>query len=234
MLENEPMILKALKAFIQPNSVQPGQEALQREGPKIPLRLKAPEGQWQFKNGSLSLNGQDIQSHIQKMLQTNPSALSKLAHDLGAYRSYRIAQRLRKKRRQVDDAGVFEEELELIDPTGELAHLSALVEAYVAKIMRSLKKRYDETSSGMSFSLDEEGQLVLNGMNVTSFIEMSRDFPSQKALVFLKGFKERLAHMLSNKSRTQSYERLRETVQRLFDEIDKEIEVLDQKLHSMK
>lgn len=195
--------------------------------PSRPSPIPSPQGEWNFTNGKIYLNGQDVSQLIEQGLKNSGIILSKLANDLDAFRQYYFRRNSQRKKKKVGDE-IIEEEM---DPTGELGQLSALVDALIGKIMRTIKKKYDQTKDGLAFELDKDGQLNLNGMNVTSFIAMARQYPGKKAKIFLKGLKNRLAVILSNKSRNPNYERIRGVVMRIYREIDREIERILEKDH---
>ena len=187
---------------------------------KLPPLPKPPAGDWRYSNGHILVNGEDVAKVVNQLADKSPAELSHFARELAAYQNYTFYTKWAKRRRRL---GKKHRDPDNIDPTGELSHIMALVDAYVAKISRILKRRYDEKTDGITFKLDEEGQLILNGMNVTSFIEMTRQYPSKKAQVFLRGLKNRLALMVANKSRSPAYEKIRETTVSLFHQIDDEL-----------
>lgn len=209
------MEIKPVKPASKTSAVEPG-AAKASATPE----LKAPQGQWNFINGRIEVNGQDVADIISQTKGRHSSFLSDLARDLEAFRNHYIRRNIRRRRKRIGKKEILEE----IDPTGQLGHLSALVDAYIAKIMRQLKRQYDQTADGLFCEVDEDGQLILNGMNVNAFIQTARNHPNDKARLFLKGIRGRLAYVLENKRRTASFERLKEVVQKLFDEIDLEIQ----------
>lgn len=176
-------------------------------------------GKWSFQKGQIVYQGQTIAQVMEASVGQPPAFWSNLASELNAFRNHFIQQQLRKKKRK--KGATFIEDAEDIE---DISKLSALVEAYIGKIMRILKRKYDETKDGMSFTLDEDGQLVLNGVNVTSFIHLAKNYPSEKAHLFLKGLKNRLSIVLANKSANPNYEKMRDTVDDLFRQIDQEME----------
>lgn len=218
------MEIKPIKLIQRVQSAEIPETRIDKNLPSIPA-IKPPSGNWKFVKGQIILNGQNVARMIEQGAKQPTMFWSKLANDLEQFRKFYIRKKVKKRRRKVGDQ-IIEEE---VDPTGELGHLSALVDAYIAKIMRILKKRYDEKEDGLSYMLDENGQLTINGMNVTSFIHMARSYPSQKARVFLKGLKNRLSIILSNKGSNPNYEKIRETTLTLFEEIDEEIERIVEK-----
>ena len=190
--------------------------------PKSDGSLTLQTGKWQFIRGQLILNGRNVGTLLEQAVDQPAAFWNALANDLNVFleTTLRSSGKKRKKKKNLLD---IDDEDEL-DPTGELSKLAGLVEAYIAKIMRLLKRKYDEKTDGLSFQLDEDGQLIVNGMNVSAFILMSRQYPSNKARLFLKGLKNRLGLILSNKSGNNNYEKIREVTERLFAEIDREIE----------
>lgn len=195
------------------------QVAVDRNIPRAPLPLKPPAGRWNFSKGKIVWNGEDVGKLIDRSRSLPSSELSRLAQDLNLFRNYTLRRYSKKRKKKVGGEVVIEE----YDPSGELGKLSALVDAYIAKIMRLLKRKYDETADGLSCTLDENGQLIINGMNVHSFIEMAGNYPSKKALLFLKGLKNRLGVILGNRSANPSYDKLREVITSLIDAIDDEL-----------
>lgn len=178
-----------------------------------------------YNHGRLFFQGQEVGQLLQQTAGKPTAYWSELAAELEAFRKYYIRKKAKKKKKKVQGKIV----VELEDPSGELGRLSALVDAYIGKIMRMIKRKYDETADGLSYCLDDDGQLTLNGMNVTAFIEMARRYPSDKARKFLKGLKNRLGVILTNKANNPNYEKIKEATERLFSEIDQEIERIVEK-----
>lgn len=201
------------------------QTRIGRNVPRSPAALKPPAGGWEYSNGHLTINGQDVARLIENSLGQPAAFWSRLANDLDQYRKFYIRKNSKKRKRKIGGEIIIDD----LDPTGELGHLSALVEAYIAKIMRILKRKYDETTDGLAYNLDDEGQLVINGMNVTSFIQMARNYPSKKAQLFLQGLKNRLSIILSNKTGSPNYEKVKETTYQLIREIDVEMKRIVEK-----
>lgn len=214
------MDIKPIKPVERVQQAEIGGARTSKNAPR-PVGLKPPAGDWKLINGRILINGRDVGQLIEQSVGQPAAFWSALANDLDDYRKFYLRKYARKRKKK----GV----ITLEDPTGELAHLSALVEAYIGKIMRILKRKYDEKTDGLSYVLDDDGQLCLNGMNVTSFIEMAKNYPSKKAQIFLQGLKTRLGVILSNKSRSPNYEKIREVTQALFLEIDREIKRIIEK-----
>jgi hypothetical protein len=174
--------------------------------------IKLPSGTWQFNQGRLILNGLFITDLIESHTEYPPSFWSQVVLDLEAFRDQTIRKRLRKN--------IKKESQNDIDPTGELGQLAGLVDAYITKIMQILRKKYDETQDGLSFCLDEAGQLTLNGVNVTAFIETVQSYPTEKARLFLSGLKRRLGPILQNRSSSASYDKIYDITMKLFAQMD--------------
>lgn len=109
-----------------------------------------------------------------------------------------------------------------VDDPDALAKFSALMHAFLTKIFGRIKKKFDETMDGVSFHL-EDGQLLLNGVNVNAFLEMAKKHRTEKGRIFLKGMRNRLAILQSNRGGNSNYEKIRETVERLSAAIEKEL-----------
>lgn len=198
---------------------------IDKNQPRVPPLLKQPSGKWHFQKGQIILNGQNVNRLIEASLHQPAAFWSDLAHELNAFLNETIRRYSKKKKRKIGS----KDDLEELDETGELGQIAALVEAYIAKIMRILKRKYDETTDGLSYTLDAHGQLILNGMNINSFIEMARNYPNKKALLFLKGLKNRISIILSNKTSNPNYDKIQEATLRLFIEIDQELKRIVEK-----
>ncbi len=111
--------------------------------------------------------------------------------------------------------------LNIDDPDG-LGRFSALVHAFLTKIYGRVKKKFDETIDGVSFHL-EDGQLLLNGINVNAFLEMAKKHRNEKARIFLKGLRNRLAVLQENRSYNPNYEKIRDRVDQLAQAIEEEL-----------
>lgn len=185
-----------------------------KHAPKTQEGIPLKTGSWEFTKGTLMLDGKNITALIENEGQYSAAFWSAVSHDLDEFRNKYIRQKIKQNVKKKGDE---------VDPDGDLGHLSALVDAYIGKIIRLLKRKYDETKDGMAFHLDEEGQLTINGMNITAFIEMARYYPTDKARVFLKGLKNRLGIILSNKAASPSYDKIYDVVMELFASIDRVI-----------
>ncbi|MBX7148652.1 hypothetical protein K1X76_06160 [bacterium] len=214
------MEIKPIRVIVPVNPADFPQTQVDTKKPRsLASSFKPPEGKWTFENGDIILNGYHVATLIEDGKNKPQAYFTKLAADLAAYREYFIQQNAKRRKKKIDGREVIEE----YDDTGQIDHVCALVEAYIGKIMRLLKRRYENTADGMAVNLDEDSQLVINGMNVTAFLVMARQYPTKKAKTFLKGLKNRLLLILSNKQRSPSYEKFRDVIESLINEIDGEL-----------
>lgn len=170
-----------------------------------------PSETWEFRRGSLTFNFMD--GKILMNQQDLSKLISENLKNLGTAYWTQVARRIEEYRQWV---------LRHISDPEQLAAFAAMVYALLNKIEGRVKKKYDETIDGVAFYL-ESGQLLLNGINVSAFVQMAGKHPTKKAKVFLKGLKNRLSLMLSNRFGNPNYERIRSVVEELSSEIDKEL-----------
>lgn len=196
-----------------------------RNIPSIKTPIVLPSGKWNFSTGHIFINGQNISELIEHSPEKPIEFWAQLSGDLNAFINQTLRRFGKKRKKKVGSSEVEED----IDPNGELGRLVALGEAYIAKIMRLMKRKYDEKTDGISYMLDEDGQLTLNGTNIHAFIHMAKQYPSQKARLFLQGLKNRLGIILSNKSGNSNYEKIREATLALFKDIDEEVNRITEK-----
>ena len=161
---------------------------------------------WKFVNGRLSVGGSDL-----NQLLNLPFHPSQGEADLSLW--FGLADGLYDYRKKV---------LKLLRNTDQLSKFSAMVDAMLGKISSRLQKVYDQKMSGMSWFVDQD-QLILNGINIRSFLALYRIKKTDKAKKFLKGLKGRLAVLLENRQGSQDYERVRDVVEKFYDEIDREL-----------
>lgn len=182
---------------------------------------KPTSGNWQYINGQIYLNGKTISEVLREGSYQPASFFSKLSSDLRQFQDYILVRRTKKnwwkskkeKRMALSD----------IDDGGDIGKLVALVDAYQGKISRIMLTKYNDASTGLSLTLDEDGYLILNGMNVDNFIETAKSNPNEKSKLFLKGMKDRLQQVLSQKAHSPNYHRLAGRVNELVLEIDEVI-----------
>lgn len=155
---------------------------------------------WSFKEGQVFVN----QTDVNHLINDNPNRahfFMNLAEALNDYRKRVIASQ-----RHSDQLMRFEK----------------VIDALLMKLLGKLKKFYDQKISGLSWTM-EEGQLILNGVNVQSFLSLYRIRKTDKARRFLRGLRGRLAALLENRRESPDYERIRDVVQGLYQEIDMEL-----------
>lgn len=171
---------------------------------------EAPKG-WQFEvegqkfdflKGKLQYNGQDLAQHISENLtHLGANYWTGLSKRLALYRDYATLN---------------------VDDPEALGKFIALIHAFLTKIYGRIKKKFDETIDGVAFHL-EDGQLLINGVNVHACLKMAQKRRTKKGRIFLKGLRGRLAVLQSNRSGNPSYEKIRETVEALASAIDAEL-----------
>ncbi len=155
-----------------------------------------------FMAGRILMNKQDLVKMIAENLShLAPSYWSDVSRKLEAYRRWAMDN--------------------IKDPE-QLALFAAMLHGILTKISGRLKRKFDETVDGIAFYI-EEGQLLLNGINVHAFIEMAKRHPTQKARIFLKGLQTRLGLVLGNRGGNNRYDRIRGLVQELSLQIDEEL-----------
>ena len=205
--------LLGLKTQTHPESYSPLDRSRQRiERPTVtdvPERSYAPDRdltyfrdgmRWTFRSGHILVDG----LNVDRIIDDNPENVGffmGIAESLNDYRKKIVAAR-----REKDQFAKFE----------------FVIEGLLARLLGKLKKFHDQKLSGMSWSL-QNGQLVLNGINVGSFLALYRLRKTDKAKKFLYGLKAKLAVLLENKSQSPDDERIRENIQQLYQEIDFEI-----------
>ena len=166
-----------------------------------------------FQGKQLVYAGKEMGAYIQYLSSTNPALLSKLANDLEKYKKDVLKQKAKKKRLlSFFDVPGFTEE--------EIARIHALCDAYITKILDLIQKRYSETRDGFHVEFDEEGQLVLNGINVHGVVEQCEANPNPKALLFLKGLQSRLERLRETKRGSRNFDKIEEIVSQIIHRCD--------------
>lgn len=169
-----------------------------------------------FREGRILLNKQDVEELVdQPRSHADMSFWLGLSDTLKSYRSWYFKQV--RKQKKIDD--ITEDEIANLDENTKA--FERIVHGLFGKIYRKLKRRYDETTDGLSFYLDEDGCLTINGMKVEAFIEMASRYPTDKARTFLKGLRNRLSVILSNRNGNPNYDKIREASTSIFAEIDR-------------
>lgn len=184
-------------------------DLLNKPGPKF-QKTSLGQSAFSFQNDKLVMNGKDVGQLIAECLQQNPQMLSQLAGEIEEFK--RLNLKRCKKKSHSKDRDMDED---------EISKIFALCDAYLMRISELIKKQYDQTKDGVSIFFDEDGQLLLNGMNIHALVEKCRDDPNPKALLFLKGVRSRLNHILENRSHNANFERLQGVILKLMEEIGK-------------
>lgn len=147
---------------------------------------------WSFEDGKILLDGYDINQLISQPT-TEISVWLGVAGGLDDYRKKILAAA-----REQDQFSRFE----------------AVVEALLGKVLGRLKKVYDQKTTGLAWSI-EKGQLILNGINVRSFLALYRVKKTEKAEKFLEGLKNKLVLLLES----PEHEKIRPLAQEVYQEI---------------
>ncbi|HEX5033799.1 MAG TPA: hypothetical protein VFW62_04910 [bacterium] len=173
-----------------------------REQPAQDWRYQIQGQRFDYRNGQILLNNQNLAQLIgENLTHLSAQYWTTLSRRLARYRDWATIS---------------------VDDPEALAKFSALLHALLTKIFGRIKKKFDQTIDGVSFHL-EDGQLLLNGVNVNAFLEMARKRRTEKGRVFLKGLRNRLALLQSNRNGNPNYEKIRETVERLANAIEAEL-----------
>jgi len=173
-----------------------------REAPSRGWKFEVQGQKFDYQGGKILLNGQNLSQLISDNLtHLGANYWTSLSKRLALYRDYATVS---------------------VDDPESLGQFFALLHAFLTKIYGRIKKKFDETIDGVAFHL-EDGQLLLNGVNVNAFLRMAKKKRTEKARIFLKGMRNRLAILQSNRSGNPSYEKIRETVNQLAAAIEAEL-----------
>lgn len=151
---------------------------------------------WSFSGGRILLDGHDVNEMI-----SGPNV------DIRGWLG--IAGGLDNYRKKI---------LASVRQRDQLTRFEAVIEALLGKISGRVKRVYDQKTSGLNWSL-EQGQLILNGMNIRSLLALYRLKKTDKARRFMQGVREKLGLLLND----PNCEKIRGTVQDLYDEISDEL-----------
>lgn len=165
-----------------------------------------------FTNNKLAFEGKDVGQMIAETAKQNPHLLAEVAGGLERFKE----ECLKRKKNFFKSKG----KKEASHTDEELGQIFALCDAYITRIGELIKKQYDQTQDGMTVTLDEDGQLNLNQMNVHALVERCREDPNPKALVFIKGVRSRLNRLLENRSNSSKFDRMRDVILDLLKEVD--------------
>ncbi|QQR79920.1 MAG: hypothetical protein IPJ69_11330 [Deltaproteobacteria bacterium] len=99
-----------------------------------------------------------------------------------------------------------------------------VVENLLHQILKQLKKAYDQKMLGMEWSLETGRQLILNGINVRSFLALYKVRKTEKAKKYLRGLRARLEVLLMSRGDSPDSENMRELLEELHLEM---LEILE-------
>ncbi|MBI1909145.1 MAG: hypothetical protein HYS22_03130 [Deltaproteobacteria bacterium] len=100
------------------------------------------------------------------------------------------------------------------------AKFSALIDALIERILGKMKKAYNEKIFGLKWQL-QDGQFILNGVNIRSFLALYRLRKTEKARKFLKGLRNRLLSIKNGAPGNTDFDKVEDVVEDLIAEIDK-------------
>lgn len=100
--------------------------------------------------------------------------------------------------------------------------LVGLIDAFLEKILGKVKKVYDDKVYGLSWTL-KNNELVINGVNIQSFLALYRVRKTNKARQFLKGLKGKIDMLVANAAGSWRNEKARRKILAIQREIDEEL-----------
>ncbi len=157
---------------------------------------------WQFQEGQVKLRGYAL-TDILKIENLEIGQWLALAGGLYEYRKQ--VGRISRKSHQY-------------------AWFEKVVENLLHQILKQLKKAYDQKMLGMEWSLETGRQLILNGINVRSFLALYRVRKTEKAKKYLRGLRARLEALLTSRGDGPDAENMRELLEELHHEM---LEILE-------
>ena len=156
---------------------------------------------WSFEDGRIYVDGYDVGELVAED-EATVGTLVGLASGLDDYKKV-----VQDKPQRVSGAPKF----------------LALVDALLERILGKVKRIYDEKMFGLSWQL-EGSELIVNGVNITSFLALYRVRKTEKARNFLKGLRKKIETLISNPAGSMRNERARDALIGLKQEIDDELE----------
>jgi hypothetical protein len=136
-----------------------------------------------FEQGTLLYQGVSVRELLLDLSRHSPSFLQSLASFL---------TKLSQRRCCPDDEGDFWEELSLQVSEEELAVWSQWAEAACAKIAQYLSRAYQRANSGIHCVVDNQGQLLMNGVNITAMLRRWSQSPDESLKDYVRGIYYRL------------------------------------------
>jgi hypothetical protein len=206
--------IKLIKG-ISGTNVEPELDAVNK--PKTPVKAHTPATHdgLELRGRALFLDGQDVGALILQTANENPQKLAALANALERLRSERLKNRKTSKNSKL---GITADD-------DDLSLIWTLAEAHMARIGQLIRRRYDAKKDGLAVMFDDDGQFILNGLNVHALIDNVRNRPSAKARLLLKGVRVRMEHILQNRHSNPYYIQIRDVVLELCFEIDELLSV---------
>lgn len=183
--------------------------------PKIPQSRQKLQTKLSYQNNRLFYQGKNLSSFLKNHTQTHPAIFSQIARELELYRD----KKEKEAKRLLQNFRLSEEK------ESEISHMLALCDAYLARLSEIMQNKYTSLASGCQVEFDENGQLILNGINVHQILKRYRQYPNQRLQVYLKGLANRLYTMLGQTHRNRLYFRLQETLLFLYQEIQSELQL---------
>lgn len=182
--------------------------------PRVRVPLQDISSDMSYENRRLFYQGKNLSTTLKNAAETHPAIFAQIAAELERFK--------KKQKRRLNDLasqGFLSEEIE-----NEIAQILALCDAYLAKLAELMQSRYNSLESGCALAFDENGQIILNGINVHAILERYREAPNPRAKVYLKGLANRLYNAMHN-SHSRLYHRVQETLTDLYQEIQLELRV---------
>lgn len=155
---------------------------------------------WTFEEGRVLVDGEDVQPVISDD-ETTVGTLIGLVSGLDDYKQVvRVSPR-----------------------AASAGKLVSLMDALIEKVLGKVKKVYDEKIFGVAWKLQGD-DLIVNGVNVHSFLALYRVRKTEKARRFLQGLRGKVDNLLANPSGSLRNEKARTILLGLKREINEELE----------
>ena len=151
--------------------------------------------QWTFEEGRVYIEGQDVNEVINETQD-----LSIWLGVIGGLTDYKTFVLARTR------------------SPSQVMGFCSVADAMLEKLMGKLRKFYDDKLFGLSWKL-RRGELIINGININSFLALYEQRKTDKAKRFLLSIRDKLQMILSNRQGNPDYERIRNTVEQLKDRI---------------
>jgi len=167
------------------------------------------DADFSYQDNRLYFQDKDLGAFIRQNLANHPVIFAKLASELEFYRKKQEQhrQKLLKNNRLSSKTDA------------QIEHVLALCEAYLARLADLVQNRYASLSTGCEVECDEEGQLILNGIDVKAVLQNYRDTRNPNAHVYLQGLARRLYFVLGQTHKNRLYSRLQDTISDLYQDI---------------